>query len=129
MIQDVQLLVSPEYIFGVEPGDIVSLHTLFSAVRGDFFKDVELALKLYTPPLVVVATSVVSEENPIQSVLDMMDKVATGCPRLRRWLEEGSIVMEGCLVDPKSRRTEFISRIPFTHSAEDHNVLSQAVES
>lgn len=110
VIQDVRLLVSPEYIFSVELGDCNSLHTLFPEAQDDFFKEVELAVSLNRPALVIVAASTQIEENPTREVLSMMARVEKSCPLLKRRMDEGVLEIEGCLVDPESRRTEFLGR-------------------
>lgn len=113
VVQDVQLLVSPDYIFGVEAGDCLSVHTLFSAARADFFDDIELAVNLHHLPLLIVAVSVEAADDPVQAVIQMMERVEQACPIVRRRMEQGEMEMEGCIVDPRSRQTEFISRTYF----------------
>ncbi len=128
VVQDVQLLVSPDYIFGVEAGDCISLHTLFSDARADFFKDIELAVNLHRLPLLIVAVSADSAEDPVQAAIQMMERVEQASPTLRRRIEQGDMEMEGCIVDPRSRRTEFISRTYFASGMGKNATYNRAVD-
>jgi hypothetical protein len=127
VIQDVRLLFSPEYIFSVEPGDCTSLHTLFPKAQEDFFKEVELAVSLYRPALVIVAASTESQDNSTQEVLSIMARVEKSCPLVKRWMDDGVLGVEGCLVDPKSRRTEFLGHPYFASMIKKEGTYDQDV--
>lgn len=125
VIQDASLLVPPEYIFGIEPGDCVSLQTLFSSVRSDFFKDVDLAVSLYRPALVVVSSPAEDDDLAAETLLGFMDQLESSCPLLKQEIRLGAMEMEGCLVRARARGVEFLGRS--WRYSRDRKVSSDAV--
>lgn len=105
IIQDVRLIYPPEYIFGLEMGDCLSIQTMLDASHESLLASVELMLIQYRPTFGVVAASTSTHDK------DMLEagirNILCGSKDLKRRIREGSLVLDGCLVDESNRQTFF----------------------
>lgn len=108
VVQDAMLLSPPEYIFGVVPGDCMSIQTILSHANEDLTSNIDFLVAENDFSLIVIAAPLGDRKKSVRLVHRIARRIGRSCLKVRQGLSQGNIEIDTCLVDEQRRQVLFV---------------------